>query len=693
MNLLRTLRRVVTATLLVVPALPAITQAAGLLTPANSNLPELVIRSHHVNVTIEDGYATTSVEQVYHNPNGQALDAIYSFPVPAKAAVGEFTYWINDQPITAEVVEKQKARQIYEEEKKAGRETALVEKDGFKTFDISVASVQPNSDVRIKLVYLQPAHVDTGVGRYVYPLEDGGVDEQKLAFWTRNETVQEAFSFNVTLRNSYPIDGLRLPNQPSAQIHQPAPDTWQASIANGTANPTSQVEEGAQPKATPSATAAQLNKDIVLYWRHSDGLPGSLDMVAYRKDTQSPGTFMLTLTPGDDLAPLTQQGRDWVFVLDVSGSMSGKYGTLIDGVRQGLQKLPVNDRFKIVLFNNRAQDFSGGFLPATPEAITPLLNRLEQYQPDKGTNLYAGLKKGLKGLNTDRATALVLVTDGVANVGVTEKKAFLKLLEHTDLRLFTFIMGNSANRPLLEGMTKVSQGFALSVSNADDVMGQIMLAANKMSYQALRDIDLRINGGRVTDLTPESIGSLYHGQQLIVMGHYRKAEEIEVVLSGKVGSETRSYSTRIQLPQTSELNPELERLWAYAAIENLQDKIEYLGGDADSEDAITDIAKTYGLVTDYTSMIVVRDERFRELGIDRDNKQRVEREQQARAEREQKAVRNHRADSAQPMFANQRSTLNAAPSGGSGGAGSIGPWLLLAILVVLIVQARSARKD
>ncbi|WP_370299117.1 VIT domain-containing protein, partial [Pontibacterium sp.] len=101
--------------------------AAGLLSPVSANLPDLTIKEHHVEVTIQDGYAITEVEQVFANPNNQALDAIYSFPVPDKAAVGEFTYWINNQPVTGEVVAKQQARQIYEEEKKAGRKTALVE--------------------------------------------------------------------------------------------------------------------------------------------------------------------------------------------------------------------------------------------------------------------------------------------------------------------------------------------------------------------------------------------------------------------------------------------------------------------------------------------------------------------------------------------------------------------------------------
>ena len=102
-------------------------------------------------------------------------------------------------------MEKNKARRIYDEEKAAGREAAITEQDSFKTFDISVSPVRANQEVRIKLTYLQPAHVDTGIGRYVYPLEDGGVDEDKIAFWAADDTVKEKFSFNLRFRSSYPV--------------------------------------------------------------------------------------------------------------------------------------------------------------------------------------------------------------------------------------------------------------------------------------------------------------------------------------------------------------------------------------------------------------------------------------------------------------------------------------------------------
>ncbi|MGS2724793.1 VIT and vWA domain-containing protein [Porticoccus sp. GXU_MW_L64] len=658
--------------------------AAGLMTPKSSNLPPLQIKQHHVNVVIEDGYAITSVEQVFYNPNSAELEAIYSFPVPEKASVGEFTYWIDGAPVTGEVLEKKQARDLYEREKSQGRETAITEQDEYRTFDSSVYPVRANQDVKIRLVYIQPVHVDHSIGRYVYPLEEGGVDEQKLAFWNYSDEVSEAFSFNLKLRSSYPIDTLRLPKHPQAVATSSSPQQWQVALTNSSASSAS-VDEEATTTVVPQVVQ-RLDTDIVVYWRHQKGLPGSIDMVAHKPDASGRGTFMMTVTPGDDLARI-EQGRDWVFVLDLSGSMQGKYSSLVEGVNKGLQQLNPSDRFKIVLFNNSARELTPGYVMATPQDVSHFTQQLANTPASGGTNLYAGLQKGMRGLDADRPSALVLVTDGVANVGVTEKKRFLKLLEQQDVRLFTFVMGNSANRPLLDGMTKVSNGFAMSVSNSDDIVGQLKLATEKLTHQAFHDIDVHIKGVKVEDMEPARLGSLYRGQQLIVFGHYRGDGVADVTISGKVSGQPKAYKTRITFPETAELHPEIERLWAYAAIEGLQDQIDYLGEDSDSKQAIVDIAREYGLVTNYTSMVVVRDEVFQQQGIERRNHQRVQQEHRARQQRAAAPVRDNRADSQQPAFQQPRAT----PRKGGGG-GSFGLWMLVLLPVLLLFRRKELTK-
>ncbi len=645
-------------------------EAAGLLTP-NGESHSLDIREHKVTVVVEDGYVITKVDQIFVNAGVNDVEAVYSFPVPAHAAVAEFTYWIDGNPVTGEVLKKEEARNLYEEEKAAGRETALAEKDEYRTFDISIYPVRASSEVRVRLVYVQSASVDTGIGRYVYPLEEGGVDEERLAFWQVKDVVTGNFSFDFELKSSYPIDAVRLPEQPNAVLNQLDAGHWRIDLHSVGSSPAeaefeSQVaalEAGEAPAPAIAATGvANLDKDIVVYWRHAPDLPGSVDLVTYKPDPSGRGTFMLTFTPGDDL-PIIEDGRDWVFVLDVSGSMQGKFATLADGVQQALGKLNPNDRFRIFTFNQSARQLTTSYVIASAENVRHYTDAVGRLHADGGTNLYAGLSAGLDSLDSDRSSGIVLVTDGVANVGVTEKKDFLKMMSQHDVRLFTFIMGNSANRPLLEAMTEVSNGFAMETSNSDDIAGQLLQATAKIHHAALHDVSLEINGLTVVDLTPERIGSVYHGEQLQVLGHYWGTDEARIRLSGRVAGKDVEYKTAFMMPVQSDLNPELERIWAYATIENLQSKMDYFGADQDTEDAITDLATEYGLVTDYTSMIVVRDEVFAAQGIRRTNRDRVATERIAQQTRATRAPQNRRADQQRPMYQKKR------PSTGGGSMG------------------------
>ncbi|MEW8014577.1 MAG: VIT domain-containing protein [Candidatus Sedimenticola endophacoides] len=280
--------------------------AAGLLTPADATLPSLEIREHRVEVTIEEGYATTRVEQIFHNPHDRDLEAIYSFPVPEKGAVGEFTVWIDGQPVTGEVLERRQARQLYQEEKAAVRDAGLVEQEGYKSFDIRVSPVRARGDTRIRLVYIQPAYVDSGLGRYLYPLEEGGVDEQRLAFWTATEQVRERFSFRLKLKSAWPVDALRAPDHPQAVITGQPGGGWDLLIEQGTGR---QDEGQVGPNGGmqgPVAHAYTLDRDIAVYWRQAGGLQGAVDLNAYKPDEQGTGTFMMVLTPGDDLGPITE---------------------------------------------------------------------------------------------------------------------------------------------------------------------------------------------------------------------------------------------------------------------------------------------------------------------------------------------------------------------------------------------------
>jgi len=667
--------------LLSITAINTSASAAGLMTPIGSQTP-LEIKSHHVDVTIEDGYVVTEVDQIFSNPSSQDLEAVYSFPVPEKGTVSEFTVWIDGKPVIGEVLEKNKAKKLYQEEKSAGRDAGLTEKKQHYRFEVRVSPVRSQQQTRIRLVYMQKVDIDSSMGRYVYPLEEGKTDDQANAFWSYNPAVKEDFSFKVNLRSAYPVTGVRLPQHPQAVISHTSQQEWKVLLGSkASTNP--EEEASTQQNQVQTQTAAMsLDKDIVMYWRLMPNLPGSIDLVTHREAGAKRGTFMMTLTPGDDLAKITE-GRDWAFVLDMSGSMSGKYQTLVDGVQRALSGLNPEDRFQLILFDNSVEDLTRGWINSTPENVKQWSNKLAATGPRGGTNLYAGLNHALKALDADRTGAIVLVTDGEANVGTTEKKKFLKLMEGHDVRLFTAVMGNGSNRPLLNAMAEISNGFAVSVSNSDDISGKIMEFTSKVSHQALHDLELKISGIKVADMTPNNIHSLYRGEQLVVFGHYWGSGDAIVSLNGKVSGESKVYQSTFAFPASETSYPEIERLWAYAKIQDLKDKIDYLGSDADFKNAIIDLAVENSLVTDYTSMLVMRDEQFAAHGIERKNQKRRQIEQKAKQVRAQTPIVTHRVDTHKPAFNNRP---RVSYSGGGGGA--FNPLMLLPLVLLVMFRRR-----
>ena len=694
--------------------------AAGLMTPRDGT-PALVLAEQHVSVVIQNGYVITEVEQMFRNPHQHDLTALYSFPVLEEAAVGEFTYWIDGQPVHAEVLEKEAARTLHNQQKQAGNESALVEKDAYRTFDAEVTPIRAGQDARVRLVYLQRAKVDHSMGRYVYPLEDGGVDEVRDNFWAGNDQVSDAFSFKLRLRSAYPVDAMRVTNG-QATVTQLDSGEWEVLIESqlgsgamqgeglSDAEITSRLEAddvqitnsnistgsvsgqnaGSRRNSGSANAAYSLDRDIVVYWRLAENLPGAVDLVTYKEAGASAGTFMLTLTPGIDLAPITE-GRDWLFVLDTSGSMQGKFAALVDGVRRALGSLNPEDRFKVILFSDRATSLSRNFLPADQQSLTQTLTQLDRLQAGGGTNLFDGLQNAVKSLDDDRTTAIVLVTDGVANVGATQMNQFLKLMDKVDVRLFTAVMGNSANRPLLEGLTRHSEGFAVNVSNDDDMVGLMLQMTSKVSHEALHNVRVDIDGIRTRDITPEKFSRVYRGEQLIIMGKYSGSGNARVILKADISGQAEHYESELNFSQDSNENPELERLWAFATIKALQDQQDIIGETEDTKQAITDIALDHGLVTDYTSLIVVRDEVFEQAGIERRNADRVTRERLARQARANQAIASTQQDANKPAFSAPRHST-------SGGGGSFGLWmlglfgLLCAIRIGLGIKDRRDRR-
>jgi Ca-activated chloride channel family protein len=164
------------------------------------------------------------------------------------------------------------------------------------------------------------------------------------------------------------------------------------------------------------------------------------------------------------------------------------------------------------------------------------------------TNIYNGLDLALSDLDADRATSVVLVTDGVTNTGVIEPKEFNRLIKEKDVRIFGFVMGNSTNWPLMQIIANTSGGFSTGESNGDDIVGQIPLAKSKITCESLHHASFSFSGAGMYDTTGDLPGKIYRGQQLVIFGRYDKPGTTTVSLSAKMMGEDRTYTATFDLP-------------------------------------------------------------------------------------------------------------------------------------------------
>ena len=634
-------------------------QAAGLLKPKTGDQSQIAIKSHQVQVIINNGFARTEVDQEFINTGDRDLEAVYSFPLPKQASLSELSLWINGREVVGEVLEKERAKKVYEDQKSKGKDTALAEKNDYKSFDINVYPVKVTEPTRVRLVYYQPLEIDLNVGRYVYPLEEGGVDDKRIAFWSVDAEVRESFSFELLLKSTMPIKDVRMPGHPQALIERLS-DRQEEAAGNGHLYRIKlDYPEG-----------GTLTKDIIFYYRLDDSVPARVELVSYKKTQAPSGTFMLTVTPGASLTRIAE-GVDWVFVLDRSGSMNGlKINMLTDGVSRIIGKMSPLDRFRVVTFNDHAEDLTNGFIAATPEQVRKALTMINSIVAEKGTALHAGIELGLQRMDTERTTAVVLVTDGVANIGPLSHADFVNLLNSQDVRFFTFVMGNSANRPLLESIASASGGFAMDVSMSDDIYGRLLQAKSKVLYEALHDVQVSFSGGKTRDLTPLYGRTLYQGQQLLLFGHYDKPGKASINLEAKISGQTHEWTTEAIFPDEDTDNPELERLWALSAVEDLMNEINLNGETEKLRKKVVDLGEGHSIVTDYTSMVVLDDQEMEGVGISRRNADRVQRERAAQQQRNTTPVKSYRVDNSQGS-----STFKGAKSPGIG-SGPVGPWFI-----------------
>ena len=573
--------------------------AAGLLVATGPFGGALEIEEHSVEVTVNNGIAVTEVTQVFRNTEDRVVEALYTFPVPHNASVANFSMWIQGEEMVGEVVEKQRAREIYDSYKRRGRDPGLLEQNDYKTFEMRIFPIPARAEQRVQVAYYQELEIDHDWATWVYPLatvSQPGIDAR----------VRGRFALNLDVRSEIPIQEMESPShgqelviaRHSAHLHQASLET----------------------------SGGSLNRDLVIAYRLSRPRTG-MDLIASNPADED-GYFQLTLTTGEELKA-ADRGMDYVFVLDISGSMDqdGKLALSRGSVDAFLRELGGGDRFEVLTFNVTAEALFSRLEGAALPTLTEAQNFLASRQAKGGTVLRPALEAAYGYKDPDRPLNVVVLSDGMTEQ--RERAALLAAIQQrpAGTRVFAIGVGNEVNRPLLEQLAEDAGGLAAFLSRGDDFQRKARAFRRKLLRPAASNVEIAFEGGATYDLEPRRLPSLFHGSPLRLYGRYRKAGPVTVRLTADVGGERLERIVELDLPAKEGHNPEIERMWAWHRVQRLLREADRSGSRANALDEIVRLGEGYSIVTEYTSFLVLEnDAEYRRWKIERRNALRLERD-------------------------------------------------------------------
>ncbi|MFA7236999.1 MAG: VIT and VWA domain-containing protein [Phycisphaeraceae bacterium] len=580
---------------------------AGLLVADGGFGGALEIVSHDVRVTLNNGVAVTEIEQVFRNTEQRQVEALYTFPVPRGASVSSFSMWINGREMVGEVVEKQRARQIYDSYKQKRRDPGLLEQVDYRTFEMRIFPIPAAAEQRVRLTYSQELKPDGTWATYVYP----------LATSTRkdvNAAVVGRFSMTMRINSEIPITDIESGSHPKA-----------FAVAR-------HAEHFAE--ASMETTGGDLGRDVVIAYQIKRPHTG-IDIITSKQGRED-GYFLLTLTAGEELAKAAAP-MDYVFVLDISGSMrnDGKLATSIDAVRAFVNALGDGERFEVMTFNVQPAMLFSQLSPVNDETKRQAADFLTTRQARGGTSLKPALAAAYRYAqnNADRQTNVVILSDGMTEQA--ERAQLIQLITQRPegVRVFCIGVGNDVNRPLLDQLAERTGGLAAFISRGDDFARQAQAFRRKLMHPAASDVKLTFEGGDVYDVEPAQLPNLYHGAPLTVYGRYRNPGDAPVLLTATVNGQRIEQRVTLNLPEKNADNPQIERMWAWKRIDSLLKQADGEGSSGGRQNVIPQVVtlgEGYSIATEYTSFIVLEnDAEYQRWNIQRKNALRVERDRAA----------------------------------------------------------------
>ena len=554
---------------------------------------QLPLKSTSVAVDIAGVIADVRVVQVYKNEGQRVIEAVYVFPASTKAAVNGMKMTIGERTITAQIRKREEARQAYEEAKQQGKSASLLEQQRPNVFQMNVANILPGDEIRTELHYTELLAPSEAIYQFVYPTVVGPRYSNQPASqappserWVENPYLHEKekppYTFDITTHLS---TGIPL-QQITCSSHQV--DISYEDPSRATVKLAAKEEFGG-------------NRDFILKYRLSgDRIESGLLLY----DGEDEDFFLLMMQPPKRISQEQIPPREYIFIVDVSGSM---HGFPLDISKRLLSdligKLRPTDTFNVLLFAGGSQLMAEASLPATAENIRRGIDFIDRQRGGGGTELLPALKRALSLPKREgSARTLVIATDGYVTVETEVFDLIRKELGHSNF--FTFGIGSSVNRYLIEGMARVGAGEPFVVAKPDEAPAQAESFRRYVQAPLLTQIRLDYEGLDVYDVEPAGVPDVFAERPVIVFGKWRGRPQGKIVLRGLTGGQAYEQTIDAGAVKPLPANSALRYLWARSRIQQLAD-YNHLRPDDRRVTEITDLALKYSLLSSYTSFVAI----------------------------------------------------------------------------------------
>jgi Ca-activated chloride channel family protein len=581
-----------TRSLVAAVALIALTAGADAVRPIPQGASPFLLQRTHLQTTITGPVAHVEVTQTWVNPNDVAVDGLYVFPLPEDAAVTDLMLRMGAREIHSVMKRKEEARADFEEARAQGRLAGLLDQERPNVFAQEIANLVPGERVEIVLSLDHPIRCEAGSCVWTFPavvgprfvptsMADPGRILPPVAEEGRD--TGHVLSATVDLEPGLSLSEVKSPSHPM------------------------DVERRADRSARlvlPETAAAKLDRDVRVRYTLGGRAPQA-GVLAWRDPAVDPlgtATIVLEAPAGEAVGPVAP--RELVFVLDCSGSMSGEpIEAAKEVVRRALRGARPGDTFQILRFSDHASGMASAPLPVSPQNVDRALAYLGTLHGEGGTVMLEGIRAALlTPADEKRLRIVAFLTDGYIGNETEILAEVRKALGQA--RLFSFGIGSSVNRYLLESLAEEGRGAAAFLAPKESPEDLVKRFVARIDAPVLTDVRLTWEGLRVEDLEPARMPDLFAGQQILVHARYGNPGSGMLRVEGMRDGRPYAFETVVVLPERAEDHEALGRLWARARIHRLE------RGSFDSpsdglRETITKLGLTHRLMTAYTSLVAV----------------------------------------------------------------------------------------